>query len=233
MTPSLPTVLVPGLLCTPRVYSDQLSSLWQLGPVTVADHRRDDRIADIAARLLTNAPPRFALAGLSMGGYVALEVMRQAPGRVARLVLLCTSARPDTPEQVARRQGQIEKARAGGLDEVVGQLFPSFMRADQPDSAAWRRVVDAMAHDTGPEAFVRQQTAILNRVDSRPGLKAIACPTLVVAAREDGAMSADAATELASGIAGARLVTLDDCGHLCTLERPEAVAREMASFLAA
>src|SRR5512135_1268766 len=101
---SLPVVLVPGLTCTARLYVDQIPTLWQFGSVTVADHRRDDSMANIARRILAAAPPRFALAGLSMGGFIAFEIMRQAPERVTRLALLNTQARPDTPEAGARRR---------------------------------------------------------------------------------------------------------------------------------
>src|SRR5579883_3245029 len=92
----LPTVLVPGLNCSARLYAPQIPALWRFGPVTVADHTRDDSMPAIAARILASAPPRFALAGLSMGGYIAFEIMRQAPQRVLRLALMDTSARPDT-----------------------------------------------------------------------------------------------------------------------------------------
>src|SRR5882672_7717412 len=98
MPEPLPIVLVPGLICSARLYAEQIPALWRFGPVSIADHRRDDTMEAIAARILASAPPRFALAGLSMGGYVALTMLRRAPERVARLALLDTSARPDTPE---------------------------------------------------------------------------------------------------------------------------------------
>src|SRR5579862_9371744 len=99
LSETLPTVLVAGLNCSARLYADQIPVLWQFGPVTVADHRRDDSIAAIARRLLAAAPPRFAVAGLSMGGYIAFEVMRQAPGRVAKLALLDTGPGAEVPER--------------------------------------------------------------------------------------------------------------------------------------
>ncbi|HLY53085.1 MAG TPA: alpha/beta hydrolase, partial [Steroidobacteraceae bacterium] len=106
MSESLPLVMIPGLLDSARLYARQLPELWRLGPVMVADHTRDDSIAGIARRILANAPPRFALAGLSMGGYICFEILRQAPGRVAKLALLDTSARADTPEASAMRRSQ-------------------------------------------------------------------------------------------------------------------------------
>src|SRR5215472_18836149 len=105
MPDPLPIVLIPGLTCSARLYADQIPALWRFGPVTVADHTRDDSMAAIARRILAAAPPQFALAGLSMGGYIAFEIMRQAPQRVTRLALLDTSARADTPERLAQRRG--------------------------------------------------------------------------------------------------------------------------------
>src|SRR4029450_1378093 len=113
MSAPLPTVLIPGLTCPARLYAEQTPVLWRFGPVTVADHTRDDSMDAIAARILAAAPPRFALAGLSMGGYLALTIVRQAPERVQKLALLETSARPETPEQTARRKPQIALAQNG------------------------------------------------------------------------------------------------------------------------
>src|SRR5215831_3335503 len=124
MQAPLPVLLVPGLNCSARLYAEQIPALWRFGPVTVADHTRDDSMETIAARILAAAPPRFALAGLSMGGYIALTMLRQAPERVAKLALLDTSARPETPEQTAARREQVALAWGGRFPEVVDTLFP-------------------------------------------------------------------------------------------------------------
>jgi len=231
MDESLPIVLVPGLLCTPRLYSEQLPALWRFGPVTVADHTRDASIAGIARRILSLAPPRFALIGLSMGGYVSFEILRQAPERVVKLALLDTTARPDTPEQTDARKRQIELAQRGRFGEIARLLFPRFVAAARHADRALQAIVRQMADDTGPDAFVRQQTAIMHRVDSRPTLAAIACPTLVVVGEQDAFTPPALAAEIATGIAGAREVVVPECGHLCTLEQPEAVTRALVEFL--
>src|SRR4249920_4089053 len=127
MAAVLPLVLVPGLLCSARLYVPQIAALWPFGSVTVADHRRDSDMAAIAARILADAPPRFALAGLSMGGYIAFAMLRQAPDRIAKLALLDTSARPDTAEQSAGREKFIGMAEAGKLGDVVDILTPRFL----------------------------------------------------------------------------------------------------------
>lgn len=233
MQETLPTVLVPGLLCSPRLYAEQIPALWRFGSVVVADHTRDDSMSGIARRLLAQAPPRFALVGLSMGGYVAFEVQRQAPDRVAKLVLLDTSARPDLPEQTEQRMRQIELARGGRFGQIAGMLFPRLVAASRHGNQALEAMVETMAGETGAEAFIRQQTAIMHRIDSRPGLAAIRCPTLVVVGAEDALTPPDRATEIAAGIPRARQVVVADCGHLSTLEQPQAVTRALTEFLSA
>lgn len=231
MSASLPTVLIPGLLCTPRLYAEQIPKVWRFGAVTVADHTRDDSMGGIARRILAEAPPRFALIGLSMGGYVAFEVERQAPDRVAKLALLDTTARPDAPEQTEQRKRQIEMARSGRFDGIAQLLFPRFVAAARHGDRALQAVVRTMADDTGPEAFVRQQTAIMNRVDSRPGLAAIRCPTLVLVGADDVLTPPDRAAEMAAAIPGARQVVVPACGHLSPLEQPQAVTDALVAFL--
>jgi len=127
---SLPIVLVPGLNCSARLYAEQIPELWRFGPVTVADHTRDAAIAAMASRILAAAPPVFALAGLSLGGYIAFEIMRQAPQRVANLALLDTMAIPETAELTARRQAPMAMAR------VVYCLWQRFLRFD-PEDPIW------------------------------------------------------------------------------------------------
>jgi pimeloyl-ACP methyl ester carboxylesterase len=231
MSDPLPIVLVPGLNCSARVYAEQIPALWGCGPVTIADHRRDDSVAAIAARILAMAPPRFALAGLSMGGYITFAMMRAAPERVARLALLDTSARPDTPEQSERRHSMIALAESGRFAEVADLLFPVFVHRDRHDDEALRAIVRTMAEETGPDAFVRQQHAIMTRPDCRPQLASIRCPTLVLVGDGDVLLPPVLSEEIAAGIAGARLVRVPDCGHLSTLEQPQAVNRALVEWL--
>lgn len=226
-----PLLLVPGLLCSARLYAAQVSALWPCGPVMVADHRRDADVGAIAARILKDAPPRFALAGLSMGGYIALAILRQAPERVAKLALLDTSARSDTPEQSAGREKFIAMAEAGKLAEVVDALAPRFLHRDRRDDAALNRVIRDMAADTGVEAFVRQERAIMTRSDLRPMLASIACPTLVLVGEGDELTPPDLSREMAAGIPGARLSIVPGCGHLSTLENPDAVNAALTEWL--
>jgi len=231
MREPLPMVLVPGLLCSARLYSEQIGVLWRFGPVTVAYHTRDDSMAAIARRILSTAPPRFALVGLSMGGYIALAIMRLAPERVERLALLDTSARPDTPQQSERRLSQIALAENGKLGEVAEAFYPLFVHADRKDDQALKRTVLTMVDETGAEAFVRQQKAIMGRADARPLLSSIKCRTLVLVGDGDQLLPPAISEEIAAGISGSRLVVVPDCGHLSTLERPDAVNRALCEWM--
>ena len=181
----LPIVLIPGLNCSARLYAEQIPMLWQFGSVTVADHRRDDSIAAIARRILAAAPSRFAVAGLSMGGYIAFEILRQAPGRVAKLALLDTGPGAEVTERTAQRKPLIELARQGRTDAITEDQFPWLVHRKRHGDAALKAAVRAMNQETGPDAYIRQQHAIMARPDSRPGLSAIACPTLVLVGDDD------------------------------------------------
>jgi pimeloyl-ACP methyl ester carboxylesterase len=227
MSDALPTLLIPGLMSTPQLFAEQLPALWRLGAVTVADHRRADSMAGIARQILADAPPRFRLLGLSMGGYVAFEVMRQAPERVAALALLDTSARPDAPEQVDARRSQIGLAQDNGMGAVADLQLPRLLH--RQDDERLRTIVRQMAEETGPEAFARQQTAIMTRPDSRPSLAAIACPTLVIVGEHDQITPPPIAEEMVAGIAGAKLIVIPGSGHLSTLEQPEAIASTLVA----
>ena len=231
MDNTMPILLVPGLVCSPRIFAPVIPALWRFGPVTVANHIRDDSMGAIARRILAEAPSRFALAGHSMGGYIAFEIMRQAPERVARLALMNTQARPDTPEASDRRRGQIARAKGGEYGAIIEELFGVFVHPSRRDDAGLRRLVHDMSEDVGPEAFVRQLTAIMGRPDSRPTLASIKCPTLVLSSDEDNTVPNSLSTEMANGIPGAKLVIIPDCGHLTPPEQPQATAEALVEWL--
>jgi pimeloyl-ACP methyl ester carboxylesterase len=233
MSDAIPIVLIPGLSCSPRLFAPQLPGLWQFGPVTVADTRRGSSMGEFAAAILAAAPPRFALAGLSMGGYIAFEIMRQAPERVLRLALLDTAAGADRTEQTERRDAQIAMAQSGRFTEIAEIMFPLMVHDSHRQSQELRRVFFAMHEETGPDAFIRQQQAIKSRADSRPSLAAIRCPALVLVGEADQLTPPDAARDIAAGIGAARLVIVPQSGHLSTLDEPEAVMRALADWLAA
>lgn len=228
---TLPIILIPGLGTDSRLYEKQIPAFWQFGPVMIANQTRKDSMTGIAQEILSYAPPRFALAGLSMGGYVALEIMRQAPERILSLALLDTTARADTPEQTARRKAQIEMVKAGRFVEIPSMLFPLLVHADRREDESLRSLVDEMFFAIGPEAHIRQQTAIMSRVDMLGALSSICCPALIVVGDGDQLTPPALAKEMAEGIGGARLAIVPDCGHLSTLEQPAFVTRILMEWL--
>jgi len=227
-----PLVLVPGLSCNAALYAPQWPALADGRPILVAEHSLDDNLPAIARRLLAAAPAHFALCGLSMGGYIAFEVLRQAPERVTRLALLDTAAKPATPETNAPREQMIALAEKGAFDNVTTLIWQRLVAPARLTDEPLRLLVRQMADDVGAEGFVRQQQAIMKRPDSRPVLAQTSCPTLVLVGEEDAITPPEEAREMAE-IAGAhaQLKVIPACGHLSTLEAPEAVTAELLRWL--
>ncbi len=213
-------VLVPGLLCTKALWAPQVAALGDIAEINVADHTRHDSMAAIAQSILDAAPERFALAGLSMGGYIAYEIVRQAPQRVTKLALLDTGSRADTPERAAARRELIATAEREGARRAQQLLMPVLIHKARLADKPLVQTIEQMADDIGVDAFKRQQAAIMTRPDNRPFLPSIACPTLVLVGREDALTPVELSQEIAAGIPGARLEIIPDCGHLSTMERP-------------
>ncbi len=228
-----PIVLIPGLISSPRFYAAQIPALWRFGPVTVAHHTGASSMNAIAHAILASAPPTFALAGHSMGGYIAFEILRLAPARVTRLALLDTSALADAPEQTARRRAQMALADAGRFAEIPDLQFPLLVHADRAGDTALRTAVRAMADDCGAVAFIRQQQAIIGRIDSRPSLAAIRCPCVVIVGDADQITPPARAQEIADGIAGSMLVTIAGSGHMSAMERPDDVTAALCAWMMA
>jgi pimeloyl-ACP methyl ester carboxylesterase len=222
-TDKINLVLLPGLLTDARLWQPQIDALAGDADITVADLTRHDSIAALAADVLAQAPAGpFALAGLSMGGYVALEIMRQAPQRVLTLALLDTNARPDTAEASAAREQLIALADEN-WPEVVASLLSKLLHPAHLEDPALAAVITAMADAVGKDAFVRQQRAIMQRIDSRPFLHRIGCPTLVICGREDRLTPLEMHEEIVVAIPAAVIEIIDSSGHLTTLEQPSPV----------
>ncbi len=227
-------VLIPGLLCDAQLWRAQVELLADAAEMWVADHTRSATMSAVARDVLADAPyDSFALAGLSMGGYVALEIMRQAPQRVRRLALLDTSARGESKEQSERRHAFIELAARGKFAGVTEALMPQLVHPSRLGDRSLTEAIKRMAANVGKDAFVRQQQAIMSRAESRPLLAAIKCPTLVLCGREDQLTPLDRHEEMAAGIKGAKLEVIEECGHVSTMEKPEQVNRAMRRWLGA
>lgn len=228
--PMTPTVLVPGLLCSSEIFAAQIPQLWSSGAVTVASTLEGEGIAETAASILRDAPPRFALAGISMGGYLCLEIMRQAPSRVLKLALIDTSARPDTIEQTDARLQALAHAKTGfmatALLSLSNLLHPR--RRGDPDLLD---IMLRMARAVGFQGYRRQQRIAISRPDSRPSLSAIQIPTLVLVGECDPLTPVACSQEIASAVRGAALKVVPECGHLSPIEQPEQVSDALRQWI--
>ena len=224
-------VLLPGLLNTRRLYESQIADLADIADAIVPELWHYDSIGAMAQATLDAAPERFALGGFSMGGYVCFEILRRAPERVERLALMDTQAVPDTPEASARRRGFIEQTRLGRFHGVQPSLLPTIVhRSRLNDPAVVGPILD-MAGEVGSDGFCREQTAMIARPDSRPLLVEIGVPTVVIVGRQDQATPLSRAREMATDIAHARLVIIEDCGHMAPLEKPAEVSGALRRWL--
>ncbi|MBL8582921.1 MAG: alpha/beta fold hydrolase [Rhizobiaceae bacterium] len=225
-----PLVLIPGMMCDWRLFAPQLEALGRR-PVLLAAPTKHDTMEGLAAAILAFAPPRFALAGLSMGGIVAMEMLHQAPERIERLALLDTNPRAEAPEVQARRIPQIEKAMSGRLRAVLrDEMKPNYL-ANGPDR---QRILDLcmeMAIVLGPEVFARQSRALAGRHDRQAALAAYRGPALVLMGVEDRLCPRDRHELMHSLMPQSRFVVVEDAGHLPTLEQPDAVTRELLAWL--
>jgi len=229
-----PIALLPGLLCTAELWRDQIDFFENLpgDRPFVANFSRYDSIADMAKSVLDAMPEKFICLGLSMGGYVSLEIMRQAPKRVLGLGLLDTSARADTPERLKQRKLLLSMAKVGKFIGINDRLLPTLIHKDRLDDEPLTDRIKGMASDIGRDGFLAQQNAIINRSDSLPTLATINVPTLVVCGREDALTPLDHAQEIADGIgSNAELAVIDECGHLSTMEAPDAVNSRIVVWL--
>jgi pimeloyl-ACP methyl ester carboxylesterase len=224
-------LILPGLLEDADAFEHQLAALRERATCKVADLTRGETIAALAEQALEQAPAGpLAIAGHSMGGYVALEIARRWPERLERLALLNTHARPDSPESTENRRRLMALAEKD-FPAVIDALIPKLLAPAHQQEQGMTGTIAEMALATGKEAFARQERAIIGRIDSRPRLGEIRVPALVVAGREDQIMPLEWLEELARGIPGARLEVLEGSGHMSSIEKPEEVARLLGRWL--
>lgn len=216
-----PLVFLPGMMCDARLFGPQIAALSPEFSVMVCPVTRGERIEEIASALLDDLPSRFALAGLSMGGIVAMEILRRAPGRVTRLALMDTNPLAETPQIAAAREPQIVKARAGRLLAVMRDEMKPHYLAPGPYRGEILKLVMDMADSLGPESFVRQSRALQRRRDQQATLRKCKVPTLILCGAHDALCPIKRHTFMAELIQGAELLVLDDAGHLPTLEMPD------------
>jgi len=231
MKPGL--VLLPGLLCDEALWAPQVGALSDVVDCWIPEMLSENSIAAMAKTVLRSVPfEQFAVAGLSMGGYVCMEIMRQAPQRVQALALLDTRAVADTSDETRRRHELVRLAQtARGFQPVTRRMLPLLIHPSRLNDVALIEAVRGMAERTGLDTFVRQQQAIIARADSRDDLTQVRVPSLILCGREDVLTPLIHHEEMAQLIPGAELVVIDDCGHLSSLERPGKVSQALRHWL--
>lgn len=233
MAEPVPILFLPGLMNDGRVWQPAIATMAG-HEYRIADTSKHASVVELATAALAEAPcGRFALVGFSLGGYVAFEILRMAPERVAALALIDTSARPDSQEAIAMRERMIAAVSSGAadFDTVASAFLPRIVHPSRVADMALNKLLISMARHVGAEGFMRQQRAAIGRPDSRPLLKEIRCKTLVLCGKEDQVTPPDCSQEMASGIARAELVILEQCGHMAPLEQPNAVNEALSHWL--
>jgi len=232
-------LLVPGMLCSPRLYADQVTALSGEADIVVPDWRRAPLAIwdswESAARWVVDQMPagKFALAGLSLGGMLAVEIMQFAAERVTKLALLDTGMRSQSEAERAIRRARIRLANEGHFELVLGMQMSRFIPAYRlPDKALVDEVM-AMCSEIGVEIYKRQEELAAIRVDRRPDLPRIKCPTIVVCGRDDAALPLFLSEEIAAAIEGSELIVIEQCGHLITMEKPEETNAILKRWLSA
>ena len=226
-----PLVLLPGMMCDERMFAPQIAALGKGREITVGDITGHDTMHDLATSVLATAPQRFALAGLSMGGIVAMELLRLAPHRVTRVALLDTNPLAEAPAMRDRRSPQMENVRAGRLRAVMrDEMKPNYL-ADGDGKQVILDLCMAMAEDLGAKVFVRQSLALRDRPDQTDTLRAVTVPTLILCGREDRACPVERHELMHRLIPHSTLTIIDGAGHLPTLERPEETNAALARWL--
>lgn len=224
-------VLLPGMMCDARIFEPQINILTRERAVMVAPVTLGERIEEIASNIIDQLPQRFALAGLSMGGIVAMEILRRVPDRITRLCLMDTNPLAETPPEAAAREPMIVGVRAGRLDEVMREAMKPDYLAPGPGRMAVLNTVYAMAADLGPEVFIRQQRALQRRRDQQSTLRKCKVPTLVLCGAHDRLTPVKRHSFMAELIPTARLEVIEEAGHLPPLEAPEATLRALRGWM--
>ncbi|MEO6280071.1 alpha/beta hydrolase [Roseateles sp.] len=233
--PLTPLLLLPGLMNDGRVWDPILHALQRERLVVIGQTHVADNMADLAAAAVSNMPSGpFAVAGFSLGGYVALELCRQVPDRVSGLALIDTSAQADSAEARQHRQRIVDGLASGGTSftEAIAPFPAKLFHPAHADDAGLRRLLEGMARSVGQDGFVRQQKAAMDRQDRRDVLRTLRCPALVVCGREDKVTPPERAEEMARLLPGdVELVLVPDSGHMTTLEQPAAVVAPFLRWL--
>ena len=226
-----PLVLLPGMMCDERLFASQIHELSKRREVHFAKITDHETISELASDVLNNAPPVFALAGLSMGGIVAMEIVSQAPERVERLALLDTNPLAELPDVLKRRGPQIDAIKNGQLKEIIrDEMKPNYLFDGVRKTEILKLCMD-MALDIGPAAFIRQSIALRDRVDQKNTLGSYKRPALVLCGRHDVLCPLERHELMHTLLENSKLEIIEDAGHLPTLEQPKITTMALASWL--
>lgn len=225
-----PLVLLPAMMTDARLFSPLLPVLSRYGAVMVGHIGGAQRIEDLATHVLNAAPARFALAGVELGGMVAMEVIRRAPERVTRLALMDTTPLAESPQHAAAREPLIIAARTGRLAEVMADLRPASAFAPGTGRPQILDALRKMADDAGPEVFANQTRALQRRRDQQATLRRVGCPALVLSGQLDSVYPLRRHEVMADLIPPARLVTIQNAGHLALMAQPSKVLEALADW---
>ena len=228
-------LFIPGTLCDARLFQPQIDFFKQQFSVSVADITQHNSLEAIARSILDSVPQQFSLVGLSMGGIVAMEIMRQAPERVIRLALLNTSYSNEPIEKQQIRLQQMDQVATYGHEGLMRMVedyyYPFYVAKNNHSNTSIKQTILDMAQDAGVVTFINQWNALLHRPDSTATLKSLTCPTLILCGEEDVLCKPKVHEEMAALISGSRLKIIPDCGHLSTLEKPEVVNTHLLNWL--
>ncbi len=226
-----PLVLIPGMMCDARLWTPQINAFSRTRAVHLSAITGGGSVQDLAAEVLAQAPDRFALAGLSMGGIVAMEILAQAPERVTRLALLDTNPKAETAAVAKAREPQIAKVAEGQLVPVMrDEMKPNYLAPGPRRTEVLDLVLD-MAVGLGPDVFIAQSRALQTRPDQQGTLRSVRVPSLILCGVHDALCPIHRHELMAALIPNARLVVVDGAGHLPTLEQPHAVNAAFEDWL--
>ncbi|WP_394140128.1 alpha/beta fold hydrolase [Cytobacillus oceanisediminis] len=227
-----PLILLPGTLCDHRLWGHQVQHLADIADISIGDITKDDTIKGMAKSILANAPEKFALAGLSLGGIVAMEVVHQAPERVTNLALLDSNPNGPKPEQIEAWEKFNVMVDEGRFSEITEKfLLPNLIHKNRLADKRLIATICDMAEKVGPEAYKRQLKAVASRSDATDKLKRIQCPTLLLVGREDAVCPVEFHKQMSFLIPNSKLAVVEDCGHLSSMEQPAIITLYLRQWL--
>ncbi len=237
MTPRYPhLLLLPGLVCDDAIWQHQASHFSRITTVKIADYDSSDSLEKMAQVVLQDAPKRFAVAGHSMGGRVAFEILRRVPERVAGVALLDTAYRPRATgeageQERANRFALLDVARSQGMRAMARQWIPRIVHPSRlSDEAFINSILDMIGRKTA-DIFAAQINALLNRPDAAPVLSTLRSPTVILCGREDLWSPVAGHREMAALVPQSKLVIIENCAHMAPMERPEEVTNALGGWL--